>query len=50
MRLGWVRQSKAEAPNMAGALERTRDDQYHLYDVEGLGSEVTKASRVRAPK
>ena len=32
---------------MAGALERTRDNQYHLYDVEGLGGEVTKVAKVR---
>ncbi|CAL8467683.1 g7221 [Coccomyxa elongata] len=43
-------QAKAELPNMQGALERTQENQYHLYNVDGAGDEITELARVRAEK
>ena len=33
---------------MAGALERSRENQYHLYNVDGLGDDITLVAKVRA--
>ncbi|KAK9909935.1 hypothetical protein WJX75_009692 [Coccomyxa subellipsoidea] len=43
-------QAKAELPNMQGALERTQENQYHLYNVDGAGDDITELARVRAEK
>lgn len=32
---------------MAGALERSRENQYHLYNVDGLGDDITLVAKVR---
>lgn len=39
-------QAKSELPNMQGALERTADNQYHLYNVDGLGDHLSELARV----
>ena len=33
---------------MAGALERSRENQYHLYNVDGLGDDITLVAKVCA--
>lgn len=45
--LGGFCQAKAELPNMQGALERTQENQYHLYNVDGAGDEITELARVQ---
>ncbi len=32
---------------MQGALERTQENQYHLYNVDGAGDEITELARVQ---
>ena len=39
-------QAKQELPNMQGALERTHDNQYHLYNVEGFANTITEGAKV----
>jgi hypothetical protein len=41
----WV-QAKQELPNMQGALERTHDNQYHLYNVDGYANTITEGAKV----
>lgn len=39
-------QAKNELPNMQGALERTHDNQYHLYNVDGFANHITEGAQV----
>jgi hypothetical protein len=32
---------------MQGALERTHDNQYHLYNVDGYANTITEGAKVR---
>lgn len=32
---------------MQGALERTEENQYHLYNVDGAGDEINELARVQ---
>ena len=33
---------------MQGALERTHDNQYHLYNVDGFANHITEGAQVTA--
>ena len=42
-------QAKNELPNMQGALERSHDNQYHLYNVDGFANHITEGAKVASP-
>ena len=42
-------QAKNELPNMQGALERSHDNQYHLYNVDGFANHITEGAKVVSP-
>ncbi|CAK0764240.1 hypothetical protein CVIRNUC_003138 [Coccomyxa viridis] len=42
--------AKNELPNMQGALERSHDNQYHLYNVDGFANHITEGAKLREEK
>ena len=44
-----ILQAKNELPNMQGALERSHDNQYHLYNVDGYANHITEGAKVVSP-